>query len=249
MDQVTILTAFISGLITFFAPCTFVSLPAFISYISAETFSDSLEDPNSSRKKRVFYSALAYSAGFTVVFTILGMTATAVGKTFLTNKETLKQIGGFLMMIAGTFLLFGHRFKFMSFAFQEKKFDVKNISKKKLLFPFLIGVTSAFAWTPCVGPILGSILFMAGASSETPLHGALLLFIHSLGISIPFIIFALIFEKSFSIVKKLGRLSRIIYSISGYMIIIFGASLLFGFYGDISSVVHRIFMEFGYTPR
>lgn len=248
MDQVTIITAFFSGLLTFFAPCTFVSLPAFISYISAETFTGTEVDQRT-RKKRILYSALAYTTGFTIVFTTLGLTATAIGRSVLTNKDALQRIGGFLMMTAGTFMLFGHKFRFLDFAFSEKKLKVKNIDKKKLLFPFLIGVTSALAWTPCVGPVLGSILFLAGASSKTPLHGAILLLIHSMGISIPFIIFSLVFERSMSLIKRIGKYTRMIYAISGYMIIFFGAALLFGFYGDISSWVHRIFMDLGYTPR
>ncbi len=244
MNEVSIITAFLSGLVTFFAPCTFVTLPAFISYISTEALSS--EDDLKNKKRKMLISALLYSAGFILVFTLLGLTASAVGLSMISNKENLQRIGGFLMIFAGLFILFGDKIKSLSFVFNEKKISLDKVKRGKFIFPFIIGVTSAFAWTPCIGPVLGSILFLAGASSESPLQGAFLLFVHSLGITIPFIIMTILFEQALPLIKKLGKYTKTLYKIGGFIIILVGISLLFGFYTDISAFVYKTFAKLGY---
>jgi len=183
MIEVSWIAAFGAGLVTFLAPCTFTTLPAFISYLLIKSTGEA--DTRKSSRWSLFFGGLSYVLGFIVVFTLLGLTATSLGFYFAVNKVLLTQIGGVVIIFFGLFILFGERLKFMSFMFREQKFDLSQ-SHQKLekgySFPFFIGVTSAFAWTPCIGPILGSILFLASSTSSQIWEGAWLLFLYGLGI-------------------------------------------------------------------
>ncbi|MCA9383553.1 sulfite exporter TauE/SafE family protein [Candidatus Dojkabacteria bacterium] len=250
MIDVTFYAAFTAGLVTFFAPCTFVTLPAFISYISLKA-TESTGNSGGAIKYRiqVFLSSIVYAVGFLSVFTFLGMTATTIGSIFAENKDTLSRAGGLLIIIFGVFILLGDRIRPLHFLFQERKLEVNpSDASKGYLFPFIIGVTSAFAWTPCIGPILGSILLIAGSTTDAAYEGGALLFTYGLGITIPFLLIALTVGYSDWVIKRLSKYTAILYQASAVLLIILGTLLLVGYIDEIFGYVFRIFISLGYEP-
>ncbi|MCB9803662.1 sulfite exporter TauE/SafE family protein [Candidatus Nomurabacteria bacterium] len=244
MIDVTFITAFTAGLLTFFAPCTFVALPTFLAYI---TNNATMEDPDSGgRRFRVMRSTLLYAVGFILVFTLLGYSASSISRSLNLNKDLLTQIGGVLIILLGSFVLFGEKIKGLQFLFREKKIGVDKLSRfaGSSIYPFILGFVTAIAWTPCVGPILGGILLLAGTQSDTPAQGAFLLTIHGIGIMVPFLVIALLFDRASGIVKKYAKYTKKIHTISGYLLLIIGLLMLTGNMGKFTQIVFRLHSMF-----
>jgi cytochrome c-type biogenesis protein len=230
--QLDLITAFVAGLASFFAPCTFTTLPVFLTYISMSA---------GNKSKAIIRNISYYIAGFVLVFVLLGVGFAGISKQFISNKDLYIKIGGLFLVIMSLFILFGTRFKKLSFLFQNKKF---TISVDRLgnnpLAPFLLGVTNAFSWSPCIGPILGSILFLASSHSQV-WAGVLYLLVYAIGMTLPLLIFAAFFEKllpKFHIVKKYA--ARIYYA-GAVMILLIGISFLTGLYIPILNFMYQIF--------
>lgn len=252
MDNVTLLSAFVIGLLTFFAPCTFVALPTFISYLALRaTDVEVLSKPKQRRfSLRILLSALSYAAGFLLVFTVLGLTASEVGRFLNTNRDLYARFGGMLIILFGLFILFGEHISKVRFLFREKRVYVKpHFTEAGYLFPFVIGLTSAFSWTPCIGPILGSIFLLAGRTSSTAASGALLLFMYGLGIMLPFIGIALVFGSAEKIVARLKKYTGFIHKLTAVILIFMGILLFTGLFNQLFGVVYRVFIGLGYSPR
>lgn len=250
MVDVSFVAAFSAGLVTFFAPCTFVTLPAFISYLVLKASGESTQVRSNRYRWKVMISAIAYVSGFLIVFTLLGMTATSIGSLFSKNKQVLTQLGGVIIIFFGMFILVGDRLKPLHFLYREKKvsFSPQEVSKG-YYFPFLIGITSAFAWTPCIGPILGSILLLASSTSSNAYdEGGLLLFTYGLGISIPFLLIALTFGYSEKFVRKFSKYTEKVYRFSAVLLILLGLSLVTGYSERIFSYMFSLFIKLGYNP-
>jgi cytochrome c-type biogenesis protein len=158
-ENVSYALAFGAGLLTYLSPCLLPLIPAFIAYITGVSFSDLKEEKQKSevRKKTIIHSLL-FIAGFSVIFVLLGLTATLVGKFLFQYQKFIRIAGGLLIILFGLQLMGILKFDFL---IKERKL---NIAAKgaSYLGSFLIGVTFAAAWTPCAGPILGSILVLAG---------------------------------------------------------------------------------------
>ncbi|MFQ5492775.1 MAG: cytochrome c biogenesis CcdA family protein [Candidatus Dojkabacteria bacterium] len=250
MQEVNFITAFGAGLLTFFAPCTFVTLPTFISYLIFQATGEETIRSGKRYKLKVLLSAVSYVSGFLLVFTLLGVTATGVGSLFSRNKDLLTNVGAIVIILFGLLILFGERVKKLQFLFKEKKVEVNTTRfGKGYVFPFIIGVTSAFAWTPCIGPILGGILFLAGTSTDTALQGGALLFTYGLGISIPFILIAVFLGSAQKWMRKINRYTGTIHKISALLLIILGVMLLTGFADQAYGFLFRLFTSIGYMPK
>ncbi|KXK26459.1 MAG: Thiol:disulfide interchange protein DsbD precursor [candidate division WS6 bacterium OLB20] len=249
VHDVNLITAFVAGLLTFFAPCTFVTLPTFISYL---VFRATGEDTVASKKyyrQRVLLSALSYVAGFLLVFVLLGMSATGIGSLLMRHTDFLQTAGAVTIILFGLFILFGERFKRLQFLFRERKVEF-NTGKagKGYVYPFIIGVTSAFAWTPCIGPILGSILLLAGTASQNVFEGGFLLLVFGLGITVPFMLLALFFGSAQKLMRRINRYTRLLHQVSAVLLIILGIMLLTGGLDQLYGSLYRIFTTFGYQP-
>ncbi|HLD03243.1 MAG TPA: cytochrome c biogenesis protein CcdA [Candidatus Dojkabacteria bacterium] len=259
MDELSLITAFGAGLITFFAPCTFVTLPIFLSYLSlsisgknlnvqAKT-GNSLQDTAQITVWQTFAGAILYVGGFLIVFTLLGVTASEFGRSLFQNKEVFTKIGALLVIFFGIFILFGEKVAKLQFLYQEKKFRIDSRRFKNSLFlPVIIGITSAFAWTPCIGPILGGILFLA-ASTQTALQGGILLFLYGLGINLPFLLLAIIAARSAGFVQKFSSIAAKLQKMAAVIMIILGIILFTGWYSEIFGQVYQIFIKLGYRPN
>ena len=201
--------AFGAGLISFLSPCVLPLIPGYISYISGQSLQNVLES-----KKINLFSLILFCLGFSTVFVILGASASFLGQTLLQNSETLRIIAGIIIVIFSLQLLGLINISYLNF---EKRFDAKE--SRNILFPYVIGLAFGFGWTPCIGPILGSILALASIE-ETLVRAILLLIFYSLGLAIPFVLsgyliqrfllFSKNFKKNINLISKIGGITLLI---------------------------------------
>ena len=193
--------AFFAGLISFVSPCVLPLIPGYISFICGTT----LNELNSKSKNFILRKSLFFSLGFSLVFVSLGATASFIGSFLLQNSKLLSIGSGLIIIFFGIYLL-----ELIKINFLNKNFGNFNIRySNNLLFPFIVGIGFGFGWTPCIGPILGSIL--AFASMENSIYkGISLLSFYSLGLAVPFVLSSLLIKK-FLIFSKSAYTRKYIY--------------------------------------
>jgi cytochrome c-type biogenesis protein len=214
--------AFLAGLLSFLSPCVLPLIPSYVSYITGISFENlkSRED-----RKRVRFltltNSLAFISGFSAVFISLGASSSFIGQLLYKYQDWIRIIGGILVIIFGLF--FSGIIK-LDFLMKERKFHLHG-KPAGYFGSFIIGMTFAAAWTPCIGPILGAILLYA-ASEGSPSYGLRLLFFYSLGLGLPFFLSSLAINTFLSYSKILYRFMRVIMLLSGLLLITFGIMLL-----------------------
>ena len=181
--SLSIPTAFIFGLLSFFSPCVLPLVPAYLSFMSGVSVEELMSSRGSEALKRTGLKSVLFVLGFSVVFIIMGATATSVGQFLVERTYLLMKVAGVIVVIFGLHMLGVFRIKAL---YAEKRFHAR-FQGAGFVAPFLIGVVFAFGWTPCIGPVLGAILTLA-ASSDTLAQGIGLLAVYSLGLGIPFLI-------------------------------------------------------------
>lgn len=210
--------SFIAGVLSFLSPCILPLIPIYISYITGISVKQLQEEPKNTLK--ILIISLFFIAGFTLVFVLMGITATAIGNFILKNKNILRIIGGIIIVIFGFHLTGILKIKKL---YTQKRIVFKN-EKTGYLSSFLLGIAFSAGWTPCVGPVLSSILIIA-ANEKTILRGTLLLFFYSIGIGIPFLITSLLLNKILSFFNKIKKYYKTIEIITGLLLIILGILL------------------------
>ena len=204
--------AFGAGFISFLTPCVLPIIPGYISYITGKNLSEIDQD-----KEIVLYKTILFSLGFSLVFITLGATASAVGNILLFLSNELRIAAGIIIVLFSLQMLGFINFQFLN---QEKRIDTKGY-KDNYIFPFVVGSAFAFGWTPCIGPILGSILALSATDASIS-KGILLLSFYSLGLAIPFILSGY-FMNNFLISKKgFGKYYNIITKTGGVILLITG---------------------------
>lgn len=192
MIDVGILGAFLGGLLSFVSPCVLPLVPPYLCYIAGLSLDEFASSDASVRTGgRVVLSALAFVLGFSTVFVALGATASLIGQTLARNLGVLTLLGGAAIILMGLHFLGVFR---LAFLYREARLQVAR-KPPGLLGGYVIGLAFAFGWTPCIGPVLAAILFLAGAE-ETAGSGAFLLLVYSLGLGVPFLL-AATFAPSF----------------------------------------------------
>ena len=207
--------AFGAGFISFLSPCVLPLIPGYISYISGESLGDIVE-----KQKKVILKTVLFSLGFSLVFISFGATASLIGNILLENSNTLRIIAGIIIIVFSLQLIGILNLNFLN---QEKRFQTKNYSNN-LFFPVLVGAAFGFGWTPCIGPVLGSILTLAAVESSIG-KGILLLSFYSLGLAIPFILSGYGISKFLAFSKNFRKNIRIV-SISGGVILLITGILI-----------------------
>jgi cytochrome c-type biogenesis protein len=224
---VSLTIAFFAGIISFLSPCVLPLIPGYVSFICGST----LNELDLKSKSFIIKKSLSFSLGLSLVFVSLGATATFIGSFLLQNSKILSTISGIMIIFFSIYLLELFKFNILNKNFGNFKIKYSN----NLLFPFLVGIGFGFGWTPCIGPILGSIL--AFASMEDSIYkGIFLLSFYSLGLAVPFVLSSilikkfLIFSKSArKYINKIKKISGIILLITGILIITNKLQIL-GFY-------------------
>ncbi len=210
-----LIIAFGAGLISFLSPCVLPLIPGYVSYISGESLGDIVE-----KEKKVVLKTVLFTVGFSLVFISFGATASFIGNLLLENSNSLRIIAGIIIIIFSLQLIGILNFNFLN---QEKRFQTKNYSNN-LFFPILVGAAFGFGWTPCIGPVLGSILTLAAVESSIG-KGILLLSFYSLGLAIPFILSGYGISKFLAFSKNFRKNIRIV-SISGGVILLITGILI-----------------------
>jgi len=223
--MIELFIAFGAGLISFLSPCVLPLIPGYISFISGQSLKEILDS-----KKINFFPLVLFCFGFSTVFIILGASASFLGQVLLQNSEILRIFAGIVIIIFSLQLIGIINIRFLNL---EKRFDTKR--SKNILFPYLMGLAFGFGWTPCIGPILGSILALASIE-ETLFRAVILLSFYSLGLAIPFILAGyltqkfLIFSKNFrKNINMISKIGGIILLITGFLILTNQLQLI-GFY-------------------
>ena len=204
-----------AGLLSFLSPCVLPLIPGYISYISGSSLNELIEKKNVN-----LFPIILFTIGFSIVFIIFGAASTFLGNIFLQNSYELRIVAGLIIIILSLHIIGLINLKFLNY---EKRIQT-NISKN-LFSPILIGMAFAFGWTPCIGPILGSILVLA-STEESLFQGILLLSFYSIGLAVPFILSGyliqkfLLFSKNFKKnINKVSKIGGIILLITGILII------------------------------
>lgn len=238
---VGIISAFFGGVVSFISPCVLPLIPGYLSFISGISV-EQLENMSPGQKRLIVSRAILFSAGFTIVFTVLGMTASTILSPLSAYRRQMEQVAGLLIIFAG--LIISGLFK-IPFLNITKGINFKG-NTSSAVGSFLLGMAFAVAWTPCVGPILGSILFYAG-SSGTVSNGAILLLVYSLGLAIPMVATAVAFSRMLSFFGWIKRRYAIIMAVSGILLIIMGAFLLLGKFPIFSLEIQKFYNKFKFN--
>lgn len=213
------ISAFVAGVLTFFAPCTLPLVPPFLGIIAGVG-----TDPAQLQgaRWRIFKNAIFYVLGFSLIFILLGVAFSYVG-TVLILREWLERIGGILIIAFGLFLLGWIKIPALSY---ERQVSVPQLFRHVSYWnSFLLGSVFALGWSPCVGPLLGSILLLA-TTSGTVFEGTLLLSVFSIGLGIPFLLTALLIGKAYSAFGRWIRLISFVNKIAGIFLLAVGFLLV-----------------------
>ncbi|MGF1650446.1 MAG: cytochrome c biogenesis CcdA family protein [Hyphomicrobiaceae bacterium] len=191
--EVGVGAALLAGLLSFVSPCVLPLVPPYMAYIAGVSFSElqTSAKVDSAVRWRIVLAAVAFVAGFTVVFVALGATASVIGQSLARHYQTLSIVAGGVIVLMGLHFLGLLRFDML---YKTARIEVQN-KPAGLVGAFVMGLAFAFGWTPCVGPVLAAILFMA-SSSDSMLASSGLLFAYSMGIGIPFVL-AAVFASQF----------------------------------------------------
>lgn len=227
MDFSLVIPAFIAGVLTFLAPCTLPLVPGYLGFISGS----SIEEVKGAKatspvRRKVFINGVLYVVGFSIVFITFGLLIGLLGTGFAQYRLWLTRIGGVFVILFGLYMMHIFRLPLFDFLNRERRFNITSKLKPgNPLSSFVFGSTFAFGWTPCVGPILGSILILA-SSTGTALQGAFLLFIFSLGLAVPFLAVAASIGHATQYLGKINRYLNIVSVIGGVFLVFLGVLLL-----------------------
>lgn len=204
--------AFGAGFISFLTPCVLPIIPGYISYITGKNLSEIDQD-----KQVVLIKTILFSLGFSLVFIALGVTASAVGNILLFLSNELRIAAGIIIILFSLQMLGLLNFQFLN---QEKRIETKDY-KDNYIFPFVVGSAFAFGWTPCIGPVLGSILALSATEASIS-KGILLLSFYSLGLAIPFILSGYFMNKFLISKKGFGKYYNRVTKTGGVILLITG---------------------------
>ena len=210
-----LIIAFGAGLISFLSPCVLPLIPGYISYISGSSLNDLIE-----KKKINLIPIILFTLGFSLVFIIFGAASTFLGQVLLQNSYELRIFAGLLIVLFSLHIIGIINLKFLNY---EKR--IQTNSNKNLYSPILIGMAFAFGWTPCIGPILGSILVLA-STEESINQGIFLLISYSLGLALPFVLSGYLIQKFLIFSKNFKKNINLVSKIGGFILLITGILIL-----------------------
>lgn len=224
MLDISIGAALLAGLLSFVSPCVLPIVPPYLAYLAGISFSElSGDDLAPGTARRIILSSLFFVLGFTTVFVALGATASVIGQTVAQYFDTLAIVAGIIIILMGLHFIGLFR---IGLLYREARFDVQN-RNVGYAGAYVMGLAFAFGWTPCVGPVLAAILFVAGAEG-TALRGAMLLAVYSLGIGIPFMLAAVFAGRFLGFAGRFRQHMRKIEVAMGLLLVFTGILFITG---------------------
>ena len=241
MMEITFFGAFVAGLLSFVSPCVLPLIPAYISFLGGASLGQLTEEGgvDSATQRRVFYSAFAFVMGFSTIFISLGATATALSTLIAQHSLLLSQIAGTILVIFGLHYMGVFRIGFLNF---EKRFHLEN-KPAGLIGSYILGLAFAFGWTPCVGPILASVLMVA-ASGDSTSYGISLLTVYAAGLGIPFLIAAFAVKPFMAFISRFKKQMRKIEITISVLLIITGIAIFTGNLAEVANWLLNTFPVF-----
>ncbi len=228
--MIELIVAFGAGLISFLSPCVLPLIPGYISYISGSSLTELKNE-----KKINLLPIILFALGFSIVFIIFGAASTFLGQILLQNSNEFRLVAGSIICLLSLHIIGIINIKFLNY---EKRIYTNNNSN--VLSPILIGMAFAFGWTPCIGPILGSILALA-ATEENINKGIMLLCFYSLGLALPFILSGYLINKFLIFSKNFKRNIHLVSKIGGIILLITGVLILTNQLQALGFYLMRIF--------
>lgn len=228
MNNINIGLAFLAGIISFLSPCVLPLIPGYVSFVTGIT-----PDKKPKSYSETLVPLIMFVLGFTFVFTLLGASATFAGSILKANKDLLSKIAGVFIFVVGLYLLGIIKLNFLEKSNQNLLQSANKSSS------FIMGIAFAIGWTPCIGPILGSILLVA-SSAETAAMGSILLLSYSLGLGIPLVVFGQSYAWAKYRSNWLRNNSRTINKIGGTLMLLMGILLFTGKLTEIAIFLQRI---------
>jgi cytochrome c-type biogenesis protein len=237
MLNISILTAFLAGIISFISPCVLPLIPAYLSFISGFSIEEMKNGADRWKiLKKVSLNSLFFILGFSFVFVAMGASATFLGSLLRSHISLFTKIAGAVIVVFGLHLLGVFRIPWL---YYEKRFHTQG-KTLGIITPFILGLAFAFGWTPCVGPILAGMLLLASTQASV-LKGMLLLVFYSLGLGLPFFAVGLGFNLFIDLFERFKKHLRVIEIISGLFLILVGVLLFLGSFRLISEFLYRVF--------
>ncbi|WP_331492300.1 cytochrome c biogenesis protein/redoxin, partial [Clostridioides difficile] len=229
LQNVNLFLVFIEGIVSFFSPCILPILPIYLSILSNSSVENLKEGKTSFIGSSLFKNTVFFALGISTTFFILGSSVKVLSMFFNENKDLIMFIGGIIIIIMGLFYMGIIKSSILN---REKRFNLK-FKEMRAITAFLLGFTFSFGWTPCIGPILASVLVMVSSSSNH-LSANLLIAVYTIGFILPFIITAMFYSKLFKTIDKIKSNMEIIKKIGGIILIVSGILMMVNGFGSIS---------------
>jgi cytochrome c-type biogenesis protein len=231
LTNVSFLLVFMEGLLSFFSPCVLPLIPVYISYLAGNGKIIGDDGVIYYKRKKVLINTLFFTAGISSVFFLLGLSFSALGTFFNQHRLLFSRIGGTLIIIMGLVQLDIIRLDFLK---MEKRFHLELESgKMNPMVAYVMGFTFSFAWTPCVGPALSSVLILA-SSTGSSLMGNMLVLVYSLGFVIPFVILGIFTSEALNFFREKRKLVKYTIKAGGIILIIIGIMTFTGTFSTLS---------------
>jgi cytochrome c-type biogenesis protein len=223
ISNISILTAFAAGVISFLSPCVLPLVPGYVSYVAGRPIGAKPTGGAIAIRTPAVGLGLCFVLGFSTVFVVFGASATALGQLLITYRYELNIVGGAVVILFGLFLVGVLR---PSWMVRDMRFHAP-LPGGHPASAYVLGLAFAFGWTPCIGPILGAILTV-GAASSTVTDGVALLAIYSLGLGVPFLLATIFTDVLTARIKAIGRVGRLLQVIAGIILVLMGSAMITG---------------------
>lgn len=234
-NSISFILVFIEGILSFFSPCVIPLIPLYMGYLAGNGKRTDENGVVTYERKKVFFHTFFFVLGISFTFFILGMSFTALGSFFSSNKLLFTRIGGILIVLLGLFQIGFFDLKFLQ---KQRKFQMKIADKKmNPLIALLMGFTFSFAWTPCVGPALSSVLIMASGAS-TAFSGNMLVLVYAIGFLLPFLLLGIFTGKVLNFLKAKQKLLKYTIKTGGVILIIMGIMTFTGWLNGLSGYLN-----------
>ena len=221
MAEISYFYVVLAGLLSFLSPCVLPIVPGYLCFLAGTSLDKIASGEDASKERNIFYFALSFVFGFSTVFILLGASATLLSGLIYEYLDILRVVGGIIIIIFGIHFMQIIQLPFLN---RDTRYQIESY-RPGIVGSYVVGLSFAFGWTPCIGPILGSVLSIA-ASSETVTYGIVLLMLYSAGLGIPFLLAAYAINGFMRFLSKIRNYIRAIEIFTGVLLVIFGILIL-----------------------